>query len=106
MEASNQIAFGASVRMKMSLMPWSLDWPTHTPCCCSAWRALCSAAAGLAAMMAAAMMFSNRPHDNECAHLVTRQSTAAAVSADSSRVASAVLRPIHGFTSPASIRAP
>ena len=51
------------------------------------------------------MIASIRPHDKECAYFAIRRSTTATVSALRWRVASAVRRPIHGFTSPATIRA-
>ena len=51
------------------------------------------------------MIASIRPHESECAYFAMRRSTTETVSRDRWRVASAVRRPIHGFTSPATILA-
>ena len=77
-EASNQVAEAASVRMWTSLMPWSVDWPTQTPCDSSASRAACSAASGSASIRAAWAICSSWPTTWQCAHRETRRSACAA----------------------------
>jgi hypothetical protein len=101
MEASNQIAAGASVRIQMSLMPWSLDWLSQTLWDLAATSTASVAAAGSASMTVASIMVSSRPHDNECAQRATRRSTVAATSTLSCRVPWAVLRPTQHRTCPA-----
>jgi hypothetical protein len=77
MEASNQIAAGASVRIQMSLMPWSFDRPNQTLWDRAATSTATAAPSGSASMTAASIMVSSRPHDTECAHRATRASTTA-----------------------------
>ncbi len=107
MVALNRNASGASARMKIFRVPcspgwWSLTHTPNDPCACASASA---AASGSHASQHAVMIASMRPHDSEWAYLAIRRSTTATVASLRWRVVSAVLRPIHGLTSPAQIRA-
>ena len=101
-EALNRNASGASARMKISPVPGSEVWSlSHTPKDPCAAASASAAASGSHSSQQASMMASIRPHDNAWAYFAILRSTTATVSTLRCRVASAVRRPIHGFTSPA-----
>ncbi len=101
MDASNQIALDAWVRLWIDLTPWSFDWLNQTPWASSAAATSAAAPSGPAAMIAAWTIASRRANETAWAHLATRRSTTSATSTDTWRVLSAVLRASHGRTSPA-----